>query len=106
MILHFQTRRTVLFANSSPPCQLGHTDAQHSHPKQCAYSEAHRHRPLVKHMKHIVNPLIAPHVNPFLTSAITTVSVLFVSTDHCIGVTGDGSDTKSDPHSVRMSAAV
>ncbi|CAI9575181.1 unnamed protein product, partial [Staurois parvus] len=36
----------------------------------------------VKHTKHsvkqhTVNPLIAPHVNPFLPSAISTVSVLF-----------------------------
>ncbi|CAI9534051.1 unnamed protein product, partial [Staurois parvus] len=30
---------------------------------------------------HTVNPLIAPHVNPFLPSAISTVSVLFISTD-------------------------
>ncbi|CAI9603012.1 unnamed protein product, partial [Staurois parvus] len=65
---------------SSPPCQLGHTalDAQHSHPEQCDYSEAHRHSPLVKHSLHTVNPLIAPHVNPFLPSAISTVSVFFV----------------------------
>ncbi|CAI9552035.1 unnamed protein product, partial [Staurois parvus] len=41
--------------------------------------------------------LIAPHVNPFLSSAISTMSVLFISTDHCIGVTGDVSDTKSVP---------
>ncbi|CAI9563243.1 unnamed protein product, partial [Staurois parvus] len=53
-----------------------------------------------------VNPLIAPHVNPFLPSAISTVSVLFISTDHCICVTGDVSDTKLVPLSVRMSAAV
>ncbi|CAI9586949.1 unnamed protein product [Staurois parvus] len=33
------------------------------------------------------------------------VSVLFISTDHCIGVTGDVSDTKSIPPSVRMPAA-
>ncbi|CAI9616708.1 unnamed protein product [Staurois parvus] len=30
----------------------------------------------------------------------------FFSTDHCIGVTGDVSDIKSVPPSVRMSAAV
>ncbi|CAI9620609.1 unnamed protein product, partial [Staurois parvus] len=42
----------------------------------------------------------APHVNPFLPSAISTVLVLFISTDHCIGVTGDVSDTKSVPPSV------
>ncbi|CAI9591309.1 unnamed protein product, partial [Staurois parvus] len=28
---------------------------------------------------HIVNPLIAPHVDPFLPSAISTVSVLFLA---------------------------
>ncbi|CAI9595339.1 unnamed protein product, partial [Staurois parvus] len=109
-ILHFRGRRTVLFTNSSPPCQLGLTAldgcAQHSHPEQCAYSEAHRHRPLVKHSLHTVNPLIAPHANPFLPSAISTVSVLFFSTDHCIGVTGGVSDTKSVPPSVRMCRAV
>ncbi|CAI9589094.1 unnamed protein product, partial [Staurois parvus] len=57
----------------------------------------HQHSPLVKHKQHTVNPLIAPDFNPFLPSAISTVSVLFISTDHCIGVTGDGSDTKSVP---------
>ncbi|CAI9578121.1 unnamed protein product, partial [Staurois parvus] len=31
------------------------------------------------------------------SSAISTVSGLFISTDHCIGVTGDVSDTKSVP---------
>ncbi|CAI9611039.1 unnamed protein product, partial [Staurois parvus] len=73
-------RRIVLFTNS-PPCQLGHTTldgcAQHSHPEQCDYSEAHCHRSSVKHSLHIVNPLITPHVNPFLPSAISTGSVLF-----------------------------
>ncbi|CAI9584380.1 unnamed protein product, partial [Staurois parvus] len=44
-----------------------------------------------------VNPLFAPHVNPFLPSAISTVSVLFISPDHCIGVTGDVSDSQSPP---------
>ncbi|CAI9574178.1 unnamed protein product, partial [Staurois parvus] len=51
--------------------------------------------PIVK--QHTVNPLIAPHVNLFLPSVINTVSVLFISTDHCIGVTGDVSDTNSVP---------
>ncbi|CAI9580694.1 unnamed protein product [Staurois parvus] len=46
------------------------------------------------------NPFISPHVNPFLPNAISKVSVLFISTDHCIGVTGDVSDTKSVPPSV------
>ncbi|CAI9613397.1 unnamed protein product [Staurois parvus] len=32
-----------------------------------------------------------------MPSAISTVSVLFNSTDHCIGVTGDVSITKSVP---------
>ncbi|CAI9589521.1 unnamed protein product [Staurois parvus] len=32
--------------------------------------------PPVKHSLHTVNPLIAPHVNPFLPIAISTVSVL------------------------------
>ncbi|CAI9581910.1 unnamed protein product [Staurois parvus] len=63
-----------------------------------------------KHTQHIVkqhtvNVLITPHVNPFLPSAISTVPVLFISTDNCIGVTGDVSDTKSVPPSVRMPAA-
>ncbi|CAI9548205.1 unnamed protein product [Staurois parvus] len=62
--------------------------------------------PYVKHYQHTVNPLIGPHVNPFLPSAISTVSVLIFSTDHCIGVTGDVCDTKSVPPSVRMSAAI
>ncbi|CAI9534386.1 unnamed protein product [Staurois parvus] len=66
-------------------------------------SEVQTHSPIVKHT---VNPLIAPYVNPFLFSAISTVSVLFISTDHCIGVTGDVSDTKSVPPSVRMPTAV
>ncbi|CAI9584578.1 unnamed protein product [Staurois parvus] len=30
-----------------------------------------------KHTQHTVNPLIAPHVNPFLPSANNTVSVFF-----------------------------
>ncbi|CAI9603147.1 unnamed protein product, partial [Staurois parvus] len=30
----------------------------------------------------------------------------FISTDHCIGITGDVSENKSVPPSVRMSAAV
>ncbi|CAI9599541.1 unnamed protein product, partial [Staurois parvus] len=62
----------------------------------------HTHSPpYVKHTQHTVNPLIAPHVNPVLPSIISTVSVLFISTDHCIGVTGDDRDTKSvSPHLV------
>ncbi|CAI9573487.1 unnamed protein product [Staurois parvus] len=45
-------------------------------------------------------------LTPSCPVAISTVSVLFISTDHYIGVTGDVSDTKSVPPSVRMSAAV
>ncbi|CAI9565655.1 unnamed protein product, partial [Staurois parvus] len=41
------------------------------------FSEAPTHRPPVKHSQHTINPLITPHVNPFLLSAISTVSVLF-----------------------------
>ncbi|CAI9612126.1 unnamed protein product, partial [Staurois parvus] len=56
----------------------------------------HKHSTQWNSTQHTVNPLIAPHVNPFLPSAISTVSVvLFISTDHCIGVTGNVSDTKS-----------
>ncbi|CAI9586592.1 unnamed protein product, partial [Staurois parvus] len=62
--------------------------------------------PYVKHFQHTVNPLITPHVNPFLPSAISTVSVLFISINHCIGVTGDASDTKPVPPNVKMSATV
>ncbi|CAI9612227.1 unnamed protein product [Staurois parvus] len=73
--------------------------------KQCTYSDTRTH---TKHSKtqHAVNRLIAPDVNPFLPSAISTISVLFISTDQCTGVTGDVSDTKSVPPSVRMPAAV
>ncbi|CAI9610937.1 unnamed protein product [Staurois parvus] len=40
----------------------------------------------MKHTQSTVNPLITSDVNPFLPS-ISTVSVLFISTDHCISVT-------------------
>ncbi|CAI9532589.1 unnamed protein product, partial [Staurois parvus] len=56
--------------------------------------------------QHTVKPLIAPHVNLFLPSVISTVSVICISTDHFIGVTGDVSDTKSVPPTVRLPAAV
>ncbi|CAI9564718.1 unnamed protein product [Staurois parvus] len=72
-----------------------HGCAQHSHTKQCAYSEAQTHGPIVKHTQHTVNPLITLNVNPFLPSAISTVSVFLFSTNHCIGATGDVSDTMS-----------
>ncbi|CAI9554901.1 unnamed protein product, partial [Staurois parvus] len=39
----------------------------------------------------------ASDVNPFLPSVISTVSVLFIITDHCISVTGDVSVTMSFP---------
>ncbi|CAI9571735.1 unnamed protein product, partial [Staurois parvus] len=52
----------------------------------CLHSKSHTAQ-FVK--QHTVNPLIAPDVNPFLPSVISTVSVLFISTDHCISVTGD-----------------
>ncbi|CAI9582658.1 unnamed protein product [Staurois parvus] len=89
-------RRTALFTNSPPPCRLGNT-VKHQHSGATV-----KHQ----HSQHTVNPLIALHVNPFLPSAISTVSVLFLSTDHCIGVTGDVSDTISVPPTVRMPAAV
>ncbi|CAI9552389.1 unnamed protein product [Staurois parvus] len=55
----------------------------------------------------MLTPSCPSRYNPFLPSAISTVSGLFISTDHCIGVIGDVSDTKSvSPPSVRMPAAV
>ncbi|CAI9595710.1 unnamed protein product, partial [Staurois parvus] len=42
-------------------------------------------------------PFDRPRCYPFMPSAISTVSMFFVSTDHCIGVTGDVSETKSVP---------
>ncbi|CAI9551175.1 unnamed protein product, partial [Staurois parvus] len=76
----FPGRRTVCKQNSSP-CQLVHTAldgcAQNRHAKHCDYSEALTHSPIVKHIQHTVNPLITPHVNLFLSSVISTVSVLF-----------------------------
>ncbi|CAI9539758.1 unnamed protein product [Staurois parvus] len=59
----------------------------------------------VKHAQHTVNPLISPDVNSFLPSVISTVSVLFISTDHCISVIGDVSDSQFPP-SVRMPTAI
>ncbi|CAI9570422.1 unnamed protein product [Staurois parvus] len=52
----------------------------------CLHSKTHTAQ-FIKH--HTVKPLIAPYVNPVLPSVISTVSVLFISTDHCISVTGD-----------------
>ncbi|CAI9531411.1 unnamed protein product, partial [Staurois parvus] len=56
----------------------------------CLHSKTHTAH-IVK--QHTVNPLIAPDVNPFMPSVINTVSVLFISTDHCISVSGDVSDS-------------
>ncbi|CAI9570164.1 unnamed protein product, partial [Staurois parvus] len=76
----FLGRRAALFTNS-PLCRLRHTAldgcAQHRHPEQCPYSEAPTYRPPVKHSQYTVNPFCALHVNPFLPSAISTMSVLF-----------------------------
>ncbi|CAI9543354.1 unnamed protein product, partial [Staurois parvus] len=58
-------------------------------------SGKHRHSLIAK--QHTVNPFITTDVNPFLPSAISIVLVLFISTDHCIGVTGDVVDTKLVP---------
>ncbi|CAI9601195.1 unnamed protein product, partial [Staurois parvus] len=63
---------------------------------------AHR----VKHTQHTVNPLIAADANPFLPSVISTVSVLFISTDHCISVIGMSVAVSQFPPSVRMPTAV
>ncbi|CAI9623633.1 unnamed protein product, partial [Staurois parvus] len=60
----------------------------------CLHSKTHTQQ-IVK--QHTVNPLIAPDVNPFLPSVISTMSVLFISTDHCISVTGDVSDSQFPP---------
>ncbi|CAI9556214.1 unnamed protein product [Staurois parvus] len=45
-------------------------------------------------------------LTPSCPVSLVQLLVLFISTDHCIGVTGDVSDTKSVTPSVRMSAAV
>ncbi|CAI9592805.1 unnamed protein product [Staurois parvus] len=52
----------------------------------CLHSKTHAAH-IVK--QHTANPLIAPDVKPFQPSVISTVSVLFISTDHCFSVTGD-----------------
>ncbi|CAI9576331.1 unnamed protein product, partial [Staurois parvus] len=62
--------------------------------------------PLV-HKTHTVNPLIAPDVNPFLPNAISTVSVIFSSTDHCVLVSLGMSVTPSQfPPVLECPAAV
>ncbi|CAI9554385.1 unnamed protein product, partial [Staurois parvus] len=93
--------RTVSKQNISPPCQL-----MQCFEWLCSAEPCKTTQHIVKHTQNTVNPWIALDVNPFLPSAIGTVSVHFISTDHCIGVTGDVSDTKSVPPRVRMSAAV
>ncbi|CAI9583823.1 unnamed protein product, partial [Staurois parvus] len=71
-------------------CQLQHAALYCS--AACLPSKTHTQH-TVKHTQHTVNPLIIPDVNPFLPSFISMVSVLFISTDHCISVTGDVSDS-------------
>ncbi|CAI9535373.1 unnamed protein product, partial [Staurois parvus] len=53
----------------------------------CLPSKTHTAH-VVKHTQHTVNPLIVPDVNLFPPSVISTVSVRFISTDHCISVIG------------------
>ncbi|CAI9591953.1 unnamed protein product [Staurois parvus] len=60
----------------------------------------------VKYTQHTVNPLITPDVNPFLSSVISTVSVLFISTDHCKVSLGMSVAVCQFPPSVRMPTAV
>ncbi|CAI9535492.1 unnamed protein product, partial [Staurois parvus] len=69
--------------------------AEHSHPDQSALQTKTLTQHTVK--QHTVNPLIIADVNPFLSSVISTVSVLFISTDHCIHFTGDVSDSHFPP---------
>ncbi|CAI9535292.1 unnamed protein product, partial [Staurois parvus] len=105
-ILHFQ-EGCIDYQKHSSLSVCAHCSGWLSRAIQSSVLTVKHPPPLVKHSHHTVNPLIAPHVNPFLPSAISTVSVLFFfSTDHCIGVPGDVSDTKSVPPSVRMPAAV
>ncbi|CAI9569347.1 unnamed protein product, partial [Staurois parvus] len=75
-----------------PVCKPWSLSCQHGHAAlylSAQQTDTKQHVSLVKHTKHMVNLLIAPDVNPFLPSAISTVSLLFISTDHCISVTGD-----------------
>ncbi|CAI9558646.1 unnamed protein product, partial [Staurois parvus] len=69
--------------------------ALHSNTKQYVSLVKHTQHTLKNSTQHIGKPLIAPHVIPFLPSVISTVSVLFISTDHCISVTGDVSGSLS-----------
>ncbi|CAI9616265.1 unnamed protein product [Staurois parvus] len=45
-------------------------------------------------------------LTPFGPVPLVQCQCFVFSTDHCIGVTGDDSDTKSVPPSVKMPAAV
>ncbi|CAI9566944.1 unnamed protein product [Staurois parvus] len=78
--------------------------AEQRHPEQCAYIE--EHPPPVKHSYHTVNPLIAPHVKPFLPSAISTVSVLFVALITVLVSLGMSVTPRQFPPSFRMPTAV
>ncbi|CAI9615020.1 unnamed protein product, partial [Staurois parvus] len=91
-ILHFRGRDLCVNNTGLSPassnrlfCIALHSTAQ-KYTAACLPSKTHT----AHHVKqHTVNPLIAPDLNSFLPSAISTVSVLFISIDHCIGVTGD-----------------
>ncbi|CAI9586280.1 unnamed protein product, partial [Staurois parvus] len=72
----------------SLPCQILHSALYGS-----AYQNQWKAHTQHTVTQHTVNPLIAPDVNLFLPSVIITVSVLFISTDHCISVTGNVSDS-------------
>ncbi|CAI9618045.1 unnamed protein product [Staurois parvus] len=82
-----------MFTDSSLPRQLGHTAldgcAEHSHPNSVLTVCLHKTHTAHDVKQHTVNPLIGPDVNPFLPSVISTVSVLFISTDRCISVIWD-----------------
>ncbi|CAI9604331.1 unnamed protein product, partial [Staurois parvus] len=80
--------------------------AEHSHPEKCAYSEAPTHHPPVRHSQHTVNPLIAPHVNPFLPSAISTCQCFLLALITLLVSLGMSVTPSQFPPSVRMLAAV
>ncbi|CAI9621657.1 unnamed protein product, partial [Staurois parvus] len=56
--------------------------------------------------QHTVNPLFTLDVYLFLPIVISTVSVLFISTDHCISVIGMSVAVSQLPPSVRMPITV
>ncbi|CAI9624170.1 unnamed protein product, partial [Staurois parvus] len=59
------------------------------------------------HVKqHTVNPLITPDVNLFLPIVISTVSVLFINTDHCISVIGMSVAVSQFRPSIKMPTTV